>query len=698
MATRTRPIDALSVASNAGLDPLLNNYGKPKNKNRIKCIFVSILFLLLFIMILLLLYFFQIWPFNEESSRGMDGPPGIFGEYPLYGGNLKRQQISPHPVNITRENIFNLEIECSYLSPNGVSFDGYITIDDNNRAYFTDYSGFITCIQLDSCRAIWRKNIAGLLGYNTNTVKIVSRNSVTIYIDKGTGLKSVLFGTPNKRIHSIGYQADWPCYAISLDIRNGNLLWKINLGEGIESINCHSHGFIVDKNGDFAYGGLSSFGWQNMFYQDYDTNKFRGRMIKIDLITHKIIDKFYTLPSFEEGNEGYVGGGIWMFPAIMNDYLVFGTGDLTEYPQYISDCLYGEYDAVNINNSYHYNPCNEDVMNTSVWRCLEKNIYIDSLIVLNKTNFDLIISIPFQGIDAWTIFCDGFEPQNTAGCPSHPGPDGDLAIVSIYNDSNDPNIFYAAAHQKSGMFYVIEIPSGAVLISKKTGKWSTMGGANQFSLSIDEVNRIAITSITGYDDEIYYASQLADNNIVCEAGYVEAIDLNTGYTMYQIMNPYSKIGNQCHDIKYDEYIDHSFVNKSLCERSLNNSNMLKPNETCIQYEGQCVIYPNIDDTYVPLFSQDRAKFYGGITIANEMVFIPSITGDIFIHDIKTGEFIHRLECPMNQDGENNRPAIGGGVTVVNERVIFYCGRRIKFKVVGTSTFGNQVISMKLNSL
>eukprot|EP01084_Bolivina_argentea_P208727 355743_1 len=395
-------------------DPLLSTShtgGTTVKRNKLKLVF-SVIIVSVLAFVILILYLYNMWPFaNDEESHQIDGPPGLFGEWPIYGGNLERQQTSPNYVNITQQNIFNMDIKCKYPSLNSESFDGYITIDDNNRAYFTDYSGCITCIDLDSCKEIWRKDIANLLGYNSN-IRMISRNSVTLYIDKGNGLKSVLFGTPNKRALSYGYEPDWPCYAVSLNVRNGNLLWKINLSENknsIENILCHSHGFIVDKDGDFAYGGLATFGWQNLFYQSYENNKFRGRMIKIDLSTHEIVNEWYTLPSYTDGNEGYHGGGIWQFPAIINDYLVFGTGDLGNYPKYIERCMDGDFEQVHINNSYYFNPCNENVETNPFWRCLEKDIYIDSLVVLNKTNFDIIISIPLQGVDAWSSFCRGYE-------------------------------------------------------------------------------------------------------------------------------------------------------------------------------------------------------------------------------------------------------------------------------------------------
>ena len=50
-----------------------------------------------------------------------------------------------------------------------------------------------------------------------------------------------------------------------------------------------------------------------------------------------------------------------------------------------------------------------------------------------------------------------------------------------------------------------------------------------------------------------------------------------------------------------------------------------------------------------------------------MLFIPSISGDIFVHNIIDGTYIDRFVCP--DKASDNRPAVGGGVTVVGDDCI-----------------------------
>eukprot|EP01083_Nonionella_stella_P298178 1012353_1 len=97
---------------------------------------------------------------------------------------------------------------------------------------------------------------------------------------------------------------------------------------------------------------------------------------------------------------------------------------------------------------------------------------------------------------------------------------------------------------------------------KKVGPWSTSGGTNPFSMAVDEENMIAIYSIVGQkgfeyssNDIIKYSYKMGDGTVVCDAGAVHAIDLNTGYTIWQWINPYEKLNEECNSTLYNEYFD-----------------------------------------------------------------------------------------------------------------------------------------------
>ena len=116
------------------------------------------------------------------------------------------------------------------------------------------------------------------------------------------------------------------------------------------------------------------------------------------------------------------------------------------------------------------NICGDNVENeTLYWKCMEYgNIYPSSLIVLNKNTFELQVGAVLNGMDAWSLYCDGFSVfnENAVNCPIYSGLDGDLSALSSYYD-NDTNKIYAAGLSKTGMFYVYDIENNELKISKK---------------------------------------------------------------------------------------------------------------------------------------------------------------------------------------------------------------------------------------
>ena len=181
------------------------------------------------------------------------------------------------------------------------TYFGYISIDNDNNGYATDSSGYLFKFDLDTCDEIWKVNIAETIGFPD--VPVISRNSVTLYD------KYVLIGAPNGR-HLDGFQYLYPfnasCYALAFNQNDGSLEYQIDLNfidldnDGINDISnmqnrgCHSHGFVVDRDNKFAYGGFSSV--VNFAGIPNPPHAFQGRVYKINLRTRQIENVFFTLP------------------------------------------------------------------------------------------------------------------------------------------------------------------------------------------------------------------------------------------------------------------------------------------------------------------------------------------------------------------------------------------------------------------
>eukprot|EP01084_Bolivina_argentea_P231004 389684_1 len=605
------------------------------------------------------------------------------GKWQYWGGNLKNQQIALHTskhFNAAKLKSKSSEIlyeeKCKYNIEGGQT--GPINVDNNNNAIFVNYNHLVS-YNLNSCTENWSRDIAQLLGFGVGL--IISRDFVSIYNNHNLQSDdySILFGAPNFQNFSLAGNG---CFAISVSGRNGSVQWILKLANGIQSIACFAHGFTID--GQYAYGGISSHGWS----VQYNVHGFQGKMVKIDLLNGLISNEWYTtnpkiFPTGRADNSSYTGGGIWGWVSIIHDYLIFGTGQFLSVPDYINDCFRSNGTDINY-NTYSFNPCGENVADdTLYWKCMENGTYPGSLVVLNKTDFSLHFAVPLVGMDVWNWFDEnfgGFSNSNTTA--AFIGPDADLSAVSSYVDETTGHI-YAAALNKAGMFYTFDLNTKEVKIAKKVGPWSTSGGG-LYSLAIDEKNLIAIATITGgrfdnlnanpvWNDYRYI---LADGNIVCKGGIVHAIDLRTGFTKWQFIDPYSLMNNNTLCYPNDgRYYDVTLYGQ--CERAFNGSEMLHASHTAkvIYGEKRLPIPINIDGT-----------MRGSVVIVNDLVLIPSVSGDVYIIDIVNGEYITSIGCPnwnIEFDNVTNetiwfRSIIRNMPTVFDNSVILWCQNTDQF--------------------
>eukprot|EP01084_Bolivina_argentea_P030390 56328_1 len=680
------------------ISPLLIDSNVNLAKRSYKCVkYVIFIFVSLLIIggIFVILYATSTWPFDKDETKFV----GAVGKYPLHGGNMKNQQISLNSA-INVENIDYLQLYCLFNStnPSGFGLSGYITVDDEEHAYFADTSGHIKCFDITTCTLIWSVNIGNIV----NDLRAASRNTLSLFQNKN-GQKGVLVGTPNELTNNstltdppIGI---WSSWIIALDIENGEEMWKTLISDTGSSM---IHGVQIDNDG-FLYGGTSS-AWNSHFIPPNSNNIHIGKAFKIDINTGELVNEWQTLPAIENQTDDidndlyYSGASIWPIQSIIDDYFVFGTGNFYTYPYRVEKCMLGNTSFISSDNIRPNNPCGEDQSSFLQWRCFENDdIYPSSLIILNKNTFSLESSISFAGVDIWSGFCttlNSTEIEEIPECTSaFNGPDADSVAVASYYFDSEP---YVAVGQKSGQFYIVKVSNGELKVSKKVGPYGIMGGLAPFSMAVDEENLIAITSYRGTQSPVY-RYKMADDTIVCDIGSIHAIDLQTGYTMWQWINPYGKIGEiECNSTIYDDYFDPT-VDGS-CERAFDGSPMLHPNITIPLYNGS-VITPPINELIKPYFSSFRAINIGPVTVSNDMVFIPTMNGEVFVHNIFNGQHIITFQCPDYEyfDGEefifNNRQGIRSGITMYDDKLMFYCGADASFEEYGAPN--GQIVVLSL---
>lgn len=629
---------------------------------------VLILIILSAMIVAILLYFHSR---DEYSVSTTNKVIGLDGFWPVWGGNLQNQQHSPYSnAQIAMKKLKDLKQQCKYFANGSTYLKGYVTIDETgDYGYFPELTGYVTSIHLDSCDIKWRINIDEILNItNQSSPILISTHGVTLFRNSD-GIKGVLI-SPEQMDSEINMPYTF-VFAVNRD--KGELLWKTRISPtdgGGNSPIVKLHGFIVD--GHYGYIGMSA--------RSTCLCKFRGRVMKIDIDTGELVDTWYTLPEYtgdEIDHDYYAGAAVWGYPGIIDDYLVFGSGNLYELPNYIEQCILNEISNNNDSNpfipdnNYPFNLCGEDVGDSYPhWKCFDKNIHTDSLNILNKTTMKLIKSMPLSGVDIYKSVCNLWTGQYDPDlCPDQAtlGSDSDLVAIVLYKVDTDP---FVAAISKAGMFIIVDIANdGDIKFVKKIGPAGIWGGS-LYSLAADNDAMIAIVSITGYTwPPIRY--QDINGRYICNAGSIYAIDLRTGQTLWQSVNPYGLFDDQClNNNLYNNYTDWYIDRYGICELS-----NLDPVE--VVNGTHKVIYANLtDDEFLPIDSVERAIHMSPVTIANHMVFVPNMNGDIFVHDLFNGGIIHRIQCDDYYDMDEqawNRPGILSGVTVVRDRVIFYCG-------------------------
>ena len=248
-----------------------------------------------------------------------------------WGGTLKNQQSTPNTTSvfIDKTNIKDVSELCQYKQIFGYASYGFTTVYRSNNSLYgiiTDFSGHITNINLDTCNLLWKTHIGSALG-SPNMI-YVTRNGVSLFKDS-LGREGVIFGTPN--IPSPTVPSNATLYVVALNLHNGTLMFKIPMS-GKSTFASENNAYIhaVSVKDDYAYAGMSSACNNHDFFTDC---KFIGRMFKIDIINQNITDIWFSIDESKQPNlidnpdqPFYQGASIWNWPAIIDNYLLFGTG------------------------------------------------------------------------------------------------------------------------------------------------------------------------------------------------------------------------------------------------------------------------------------------------------------------------------------------------------------------------------------
>ena len=238
------------------------------------------------------------------------------------------------------------------------------------------------------------------------------------------------------------------------------------------------------------------------------------------------------------------------------------------------------------------------------------------------------------------------------------------------------------------------MPSGEVVVSKSFGPWTN--GAN-FNMAVDEESGIGILTTRG-------ASMYEVNPKfrMCSGSSVHAINLLTGQTLWQLVNPYSNginttscwfSGGSPRSFPLDRSINESCSFGEWYDNGLDDN--LGDIEPIIPPLFNHYNITQDDGSQFPISASSRTGFSSPVTIIKNMVFIPGSSGDIWVHNLFNGEFIKNFQCPpvlRESDGRWNRYGFKGGVSVIDKYIVYYCGDYGG----GSTRNGNILVALKLD--
>jgi len=116
-------------------------------------------------------------------------------------------------------------------------------------------------------------------------------------------------------VNNVVYVGGGDSYWYALDAFTGAVLWKVFTGNNNANLGYYNWSSPLIYNG-YAYIGIAS---------DCDNPLTQGKLLKVDLTSHKIVATFKTV------DDGQVGGGIWTSPALDQAtntiYVTTGTQD-----------------------------------------------------------------------------------------------------------------------------------------------------------------------------------------------------------------------------------------------------------------------------------------------------------------------------------------------------------------------------------
>lgn len=373
----------------------------------------------------------------------------------------------------------------------------------NGAVYFPDSGGKFWKIDAKSGTVIWSVSVPELTG----TDKTFSRTSPAY----GDGM---VFIADNSGAH-----------LIAVDAETGKKRWMTQL-DAHPSALLTSSPVVV---GDSVYMPVSSNEQTAAANPGYACCTFRGSMVALDIHTGQIVWKTYTMPGNGGKPGGFSGGAALAIPAVdvEKGIIYFATDHQYTQPDSVVACLTAEPDD---------------------WKtgCYPPDARFNSIIALDLKTGQPKWSFFGSGADVYRLAC-GRLPESWKALAKFYAGDGPTRVCPPAGDFLDwsfatgsPHLFKITAAgrtldvvgigEKSGIYWVFDAATGAVVWHTLVGPYSEPGGISWGAAN--DGQRIYVT-LTNADHTPY---KLTSGKIT-DGGFWTALDPATGKIIWQTAEP-----------------------------------------------------------------------------------------------------------------------------------------------------------------
>ncbi|MGD9591083.1 MAG: hypothetical protein AB7V32_01015 [Candidatus Berkiella sp.] len=550
------------------------------------------------------------------------------------------------------------------------------------------------------CEKLWQKEVNDVV--DLGDLPNYTSRMTPAYYERANGKGTLLLLTPSHIFdfaflpggfdHVMSYRPT----AYALDAATGNKLWQVPVSlsgaEDPSSVFMNTASSPRVYNG-YAYFGLSSYNNLKSFIGfPFQKQTARGHLIRLDLKINggtpsfpQDVKTLYSVPARPAGYPAdkpwFAGGGVWASTPSIIPYggkdnkglVLFASGQLYDYPDFVGDCMSKEVTPVVINGQSFSKRGEtgggaELCYDKAVQKLVQMGVDVqneplanNSVIAINLKDFTHAWHVPTNGIDAWQAPC-GIDPNNPLG------PDCELPVVGPDWDigGNSPVVVRyllqtkVISHNKGGELFWINAYNGQVERREDICVASAVGGIH-WGFAYDPIRKTLLIPCSGADtaDAQDYNVTTADGKTYCRTGILNGIDVYTGKLKWQAIGARAvesvpgsdcPVGSDTQDARFKYG---------------------KPFDRVIKNE----INPNIpvnvmpDSPSIPVnTAQGTARADGVPSTSRGIVYWPMANGAVYAINVNDGSYLSQFFC--DQGGVYTAsPSVADGY------VAFGCGRQ-----------------------